>query len=70
MLGNAREQVNVAQETLWCGLHQKQPAPCHSEARFIGEESACCPRRNSRFLAPQDGASGWQSLRGLSKLRR
>jgi hypothetical protein len=35
---------------LWCGLHQKQLASCHSEARFIGEESASCPRRSSRFL--------------------
>jgi hypothetical protein len=30
---------------------------CHSKARSIGEESASCQQRSSRFLAPQCGAS-------------
>ena len=30
---------------------QRQLSSCRSEAGFIGEESACCLRRYSRFLA-------------------
>ena len=36
-----------------CSLCKHNPTPCHSDARFIGEESAFCRRRHSRFLAPQ-----------------
>src|SRR6266436_3244618 len=39
---------------VWLGVvvqfAQKHP-PCHSETGFIGEESACCQQRDSRFLA-------------------
>ncbi len=32
-------------------MQYRKPDPCHSEARFTGEESASCPQQNSRFLA-------------------
>jgi uncharacterized NAD(P)/FAD-binding protein YdhS len=36
---------------------ERNPPPCHSEARSIGEESACCSQRDSRFLARPGRAS-------------
>src|SRR5260221_10738635 len=35
-------------EAVWCFCN---PAPCRSEARSIGEESACCRQRSNQFLA-------------------
>src|ERR1700730_283804 len=40
-----------------CGLRRNTPTPCHSEAGSIGEESAVCQRRNSRFPARQSRAA-------------
>jgi hypothetical protein len=40
-----------------CGLRRNNPTPCHSEAGSVGEESAVCQRRNSRFRARQSRAS-------------
>jgi hypothetical protein len=37
-------------------------SPCHSDASFIGEESASCQQRNLRFLARQSRASEGQSF--------
>ncbi len=41
-----------------------QPHPCHSEAGFIGEESAGCRQRSSRFLTRQ-GRFGMTILGGF-----
>jgi len=38
-------------------LAQNNPTPCHSEARSIGEESACRRQRSSRFLTRNCRAS-------------
>ena len=39
------------------GRAMSNPTPWHSEARFTGEESACCVQHDSSFLARQSHAS-------------
>ena len=50
-------------------MQYRKPDPCHSEARFTGEESASCPQQNSRFLA-QNAALWNDNSFGLFRSQR